>query len=120
MPWVVGVTFKPVTKIYYFDPDGLQDLQVDERVAPVGSPDRNLTHLQKSLLEHVPLRSEQIHAMPVDLPDLEAAAAQYGGTLSEIAGSPPVLDLIQLGLGADGERHALPPLRRHRVRTDAV
>ena len=32
-------------------------VQVDERVAPAGDPDRNLTHLHESLLEHAPLRS---------------------------------------------------------------
>jgi cell fate regulator YaaT (PSP1 superfamily) len=42
MPWVVGVTFKPVTKIYYFDPDGLPDLQVDERVVVETSRGRTL------------------------------------------------------------------------------
>ena len=41
--------------------------QVDERVAPEGDPDRNLTHLRESLLEHAPLRPEQIHAMPVEV-----------------------------------------------------
>ena len=29
--------------------------QVDERVAPSGHPDRNLTHLHESLLAHAPL-----------------------------------------------------------------
>ena len=48
--------------------------QVDERVAPAGHPDRNLTHLRESLLEHAPLRPDHIYAMPVELPDLEAAA----------------------------------------------
>lgn len=38
-------------------------VQVDERIAPEGDPDRNLTHLRESLLEHAPLRPEQIHAM---------------------------------------------------------
>jgi 6-phosphogluconolactonase len=41
-------------------------VQVDERIAPAGDPDRNLTHLRESLLEHSPLADEQIHAMPVE------------------------------------------------------
>src|SRR5271165_5249951 len=48
----------------------LEVLQIDERVAPPGDKDRNLTHLRESLLEHAPLRSEQIHAMPVETVDL--------------------------------------------------
>jgi 6-phosphogluconolactonase len=84
-------------------------VQVDERVAPAGDPDRNLTHLRESLLEHAPLRPEQIHDMPVELLDLEAAATQYAATLRQIAGSPPVLDLVHLGLGPDGHTASLVP-----------
>jgi 6-phosphogluconolactonase len=83
--------------------------QVDERVAPAGDPDRNLTHLRESLLEHAPLRPEQIYAMPVESPDLETAATRYALMLQEIAGTPRVLDLVHLGLGTDGHTASLVP-----------
>src|ERR1700739_1636991 len=81
---------------------GVHVVQVDERVAPEGDPDRNLTHLRESLLEHAPLRPGNIHAMPVDVPDLNRAASEYAAILQEVAGTPPALDFVDLWLCGGG------------------
>jgi 6-phosphogluconolactonase len=89
--------------------EGVHVVQVDERVAPAGDTDRNLTHLSESLLAEGSLNLEHIHAMPVEAADLDSAAERYAATLQELAGSPPVLDLVHLGLGPDGHTASLVP-----------
>ena len=89
--------------------DRVQVFQVDERVSPPGDAARNLNLLQASLLGPGRLRPEQLHAMPVEVEDLDLAAGRYSGTLRTHAGTPAVLDLVQLGLGSDGHTASLVP-----------
>ena len=70
--------------------------QVDERVAPDGDPDRNLT----SLLPVIPVEAD-LRPMPVTEPDLEAAADRYAASL------PAAFELVHLGMGDDGHTASL-------------
>jgi 6-phosphogluconolactonase len=83
--------------------------QVDERVAPPGHADRNLTGLRQALLDRVAIPPANVHPMPVEEPDLEAAAAAYRDEIRAVTDTDGRLDIVHLGLGDDGHTASWPP-----------
>jgi 6-phosphogluconolactonase len=84
-------------------------VQVDERYAPEGHADRNLTDLEHHLAEPAGIPAGNVLVMPVGTGDEDRAAAEYSESLCAAAGSPPVIDVVHLGLGGDGHTASLLP-----------
>ncbi len=89
--------------------DRVHVYQVDERIAPDGDTSRNLTALAAHLLDRVLIPPRNVHAMPVLARDPGRAALDYEASIVSHAGAPPVLDLVHLGIGADGHTASLVP-----------
>lgn len=83
--------------------------QGDERAVPPDHPDSNWRMAVESLLQHVPIKPENLHRMEAERPDLDAAAGEYETLLKTRLGPSPSIDLILLGLGEDGHTASLFP-----------
>ncbi|HET9490210.1 MAG TPA: 6-phosphogluconolactonase [Methylomirabilota bacterium] len=85
----------------------------DERCVPLDHADSNYRMARETLLDQVPLPSEQVFAMPGDAPDPDAGAVAYARTLARVLGlrrgEVPRFDLVLLGMGLDGHTASLFP-----------
>ena len=85
---------------------------VDERTVPPDAADSNYRMTREALLDHVPLKPEQIHRMEGEL-DPHVAASRYESELRNSfrleGAESPRFDLIALGMGDDGHTASLFP-----------
>jgi 6-phosphogluconolactonase len=82
----------------------------DERYVPHENPQSNYRMAKDTLLDHVPCPAANVHPMPTDFANPDAAARDYETTLERYwAGEDPRLDLVLLGMGLEGHTASLFP-----------
>ena len=85
----------------------------DERCVPPDDKESNYRMARETLLEQAPLPEANIHRMPGERTDYDAAAADYEAEIRQVFGLPPDVllrfDLILLGMGPDGHTASLFP-----------
>jgi len=85
---------------------------VDERCVPPDNPDSNFKMTREALLDHVPVKPEQIHRMEGELEPVVAAARYESELRSSFrlkGAETPRFDVVGLGMGPDGHTASLFP-----------
>lgn len=80
----------------------------DERCVPPDHSDSNYRLAREALLDKIPILAENVHRIWGEMPPDQAAAA-YQTELEAVVGVNGRLDLILLGMGADGHTASLFP-----------
>lgn len=109
-----GVLYRLLASEPYRDQIAWQAVHIfwsDERCVPPDDPESNFQLAQHTLLPTLQLRPEQIHRMPADRPDRQAAADEYAHEIRQVLGGQgtPVFDLLQLGMGPEAHTASLFP-----------
>jgi 6-phosphogluconolactonase len=81
----------------------------DERAVLPTDRDSNFAVARSLWLDPAGVPEERVHRMVGEAHDLAREAAEYALTLERVAGSPPRLDLVLLGVGPDGHVCSLFP-----------
>ena len=83
----------------------------DERCVPPNSEESNYHLAHEVLLSKISIPAVQVHRMPADMPDRNAASQEYENEMRRVFETDgiPNFDLIQLGMGPEAHTASLFP-----------